>query len=110
MPAANYPAQTTNYYNQAPGHQDRSYTLGGDGYGSNSVPPLPEHQSMNSAYLPYPGQTHSSPEPINTNLSPMPPSQTSPIKGPRPQPGQLDDAPPGYDAGSGNVTGAWGKQ
>ena len=34
-------------YSGGNAYPERSYTLGGDGYGSNTVPPLPEHQRSN---------------------------------------------------------------
>ncbi|KAM6498635.1 SUR7/PalI family domain containing protein [Amanita muscaria] len=86
--------------NQATYHspitQQRSYTLGGDGYGS---PPPPQHQQSGSAYQ--------SPiiAPINTNVGYASPTSMSPT-GPRPQPSSssphLEDAPPSYDDGNGH--------
>ncbi|KAF8899128.1 SUR7/PalI family-domain-containing protein [Infundibulicybe gibba] len=113
-----YANTTNNYSAQATPPQvqhDRSYTLGGDGYGANSVPPLQEEPS---SYFPYPGDAHGSPAQINTNVAYVSPPQTSPVKGPRSQPQQSqqshhdydrEEAPPGYDAGTSNITGAWGK-
>ena len=92
---------------------DRSYTLGGDGYGSNALPPLPDHNRSSVGYLPYPGETHHSPGPINTDIRAVSPPQTSPVRGPREQrmmsPIHYDDNPPGYDAGSAPVPSAWSK-
>lgn len=84
----------TSYYSAAatPGQQpvpERSYTLGGDGYGSNSVPPLDNNG----------GGYFASPGPITSNLP-----ATGPPKAP-----QFEDSPPGYDAGASGVQGAWGK-
>ncbi|KAL0951706.1 hypothetical protein HGRIS_008381 [Hohenbuehelia grisea] len=92
-----------------PQPHERAYTLGGDGYGANSVPPLNDQ----AAYNPYMGTGHGSPAPINTNVgvattSHMSPHNASPVKGPTAN-SQYEDSPPGYDAGNGQVTGAWGK-
>ncbi|KAG6919039.1 hypothetical protein DXG01_009749 [Tephrocybe rancida] len=118
-PSAGYAPSPSNYYqaqSPAPGpsHQnERSYTLGGgaypsNGYGDNSLPPLPEHQT---SYYPTP-QT-SSPPPIDTNMAYTPAAHTSPVKGPRAlnslQVRNDDDSPPMYDAGTSGVQGAWGK-
>ncbi|KAF9469762.1 SUR7/PalI family-domain-containing protein [Collybia nuda] len=110
---AGYASGSTYYSPQTnqPG-PERSYSLGGadysgGGYGTNSVPPLPEHET---SYFP-----PQAPVPINTSTGYVPPAQTSPVKGPRAQP-QLsvrndeDESPPGYDAGTSNVQGAWGKR
>lgn len=80
---------------------ERSYTLSGDGYGGSSVPPLPEHQ-YGAGYQP-----HS----IDTNVGGYGGQQiqTSPVKGPRPQPG-MEDAPPGYEPSPAGVSGNWGKR
>ncbi|KAF8079010.1 SUR7/PalI family-domain-containing protein [Lyophyllum atratum] len=114
--ATGYTPSASNYYQaQTPTYQhDRSYTLGGDGYagngyGENSVPPLPAHDG---SY--FPAQASSPPPaPINTNTGYVAPAQTSPVKGPRAQ-NQLmvrneDESPPVYDVGSSNIQGAWGK-
>jgi len=127
-PQTGYGSQATSYYSAAattPGNgPERSYTLGGDGYGMNAVPPLPErqasvppipdHPAISSSYnIPYAGTNT---PPINTNVSPGS-ANTSPVKGPRPQPGmhnapslaEHEDSPPGYDVGTSGITGAWGK-
>lgn len=110
----------SNYYlgqsstpTRSPSQNDRSYTLGGggyvdNGYGGNSVPPLPEHNSY------FPEQPISAaPMPINTNTGYVAPAPASPLKGPRSQPHMSvrndDELPPMYDAGSSHVQGAWGK-
>lgn len=114
MPApGGYASNHTTYYSAqstppAPAHQERSYTLGGDGYGANSVPPLPEHDN---SYFPSQGSVPTS---INTNTGYVMPPQTSPVKGPRAQNqlsvrNDMDESPPVYDAGTSNVQGAWGK-
>lgn len=98
---------------------DRSYTLSGDGYGygSNQLPPLPDEVHNTSPPLPslpppslqtgY--HAYSQPGPIDTGYSAPQSEQTSPVKGPRPQPG-FDDAPPGYETSSTGATGHWGKR
>jgi hypothetical protein len=103
------------YANQPARSQDRSYTLGGDGYGGNRLPPLTE-TTHSAAYTPYPGDSHpamSSPPPINTNVI-AGQLTTSPIKGPRSPRDtgyqRFDDNPPGYDSGPSNVQGNWGKR
>lgn len=95
---------TTPYYSAQsaqPPQPDRSYTLGGDNYAE---------QPHNSSYFPYPGETHTSPGPLNTNVAAAPPPlATSFVRGPRPQSG-YEDSPPVYDAGTTtHVPGAWGK-
>lgn len=78
---------------------ERNYTLGGDGYGNNQLPPLQDPSP--AGYYGY-----------NTS----PPSEfqqpTSPIRGPRPQPGAAapEDAPPGYEPSNTGVAGNWGKR
>ncbi|KXN88889.1 pH-response regulator protein palI/rim-9 [Leucoagaricus sp. SymC.cos] len=91
------------------GAPQRQYTLGGDGYGANSLPPLPEESS--SSYFPNLGVAASSayPSPINTSTGYGAPSQTSPTKESYPPPPASDEAPPGYDAGTSGVTGHWSK-
>ncbi|KAJ7597421.1 SUR7/PalI family-domain-containing protein [Mycena floridula] len=101
----------TSYYSAntatpGPSQPERSYTLGGhghDGYGANSVPQLVQHEG----YFP-----QSSPGPINTAVGVVA-TRTSPVKGPRTSrtmsPTGYEESPPGYDAGAGNVQGAWGK-
>ncbi|KAG6842434.1 hypothetical protein C0991_007564 [Blastosporella zonata] len=113
-PSAGHAPSVSNYYQaQSPpaasSHQnDRSYSLGGGGYGASSVPPLPEHQT---SY--FPAQSISSPAPIDTSLAYAPAAQTSPVKGPRAQNSlqvRNEDSPPTYDAGSSGVQGTWGKR
>ncbi|KAF5385002.1 hypothetical protein D9615_001216 [Tricholomella constricta] len=118
-PAATYAPSPYNHYQaqsppQGPSQNERSYSLGGggyadNGYGANSVPPLPEH---NTSYFPAQPSSSSTP-PINTNIAYVSPPQPSPVKGPRAQ-NQLtvrneDELPPVYEAGTSNVQGAWGK-
>lgn len=118
LPTPNYSNQTSFYSaDSTPPVQrqpERSYTLGGDGYGGNSVPPLPEHRDSNYFY------GNSSPTPINTNIAP--PSSAEPgvvgqgprsPGGPRPlrvvSPEEYGDNPPEYEQGSSHIPGAWGK-
>jgi len=99
-----------------PGQHDRTYTLGGggyggDGYGTNTLPPLPEHSN---SFFASPSQVQASPPPITTNIGHASPPPTSPLRGPRLQPqlsvrNDMDDSPPVYEAGSSNIQGAWGK-
>lgn len=113
-------SNATSYYSAAattPAVQpqpDRSYTLGGDGYGMNTLPPLPgpTHSNPDSFYQ---ADQRGSPGPINTSVPLSPVGRTSPVKGPRAHrtmsSQQYEDSPPGYDTegGSGNIPGAWGK-
>ncbi|KAJ3845345.1 SUR7/PalI family-domain-containing protein [Lentinula raphanica] len=97
-------SQTAYYASPIP---ESSYT--NNGYGANSVPPLPEragsvpalpeHPST-TGFVPYSGASPSNALPGHTT-SPGPQRTTSPQ--------HYDDSPPVYDAGTGNVTGAWGK-
>jgi len=120
--------------------QERSYTLGGDGYGYAE-----QQQQHDYSSNPYVGST-SPPQQQYTTPPPQqyasPPQQysdpryppaidtvaggydshyatqqqpTSPVRGPRPPPGRQqtgmsEEAPPGYDTGTAGVTGNWGKQ
>ncbi|KAH8099282.1 pali-domain-containing protein [Cristinia sonorae] len=117
-----YYAQST-YPTTAPQAQpERSYTLGGDGYGSNTIPDL-TGQTGHYAAAPYPTygspspvsahQTHS-PAPISTNVaSPSPHAQspTSP-RGPRQPTSAAEqpypDSPPMYDMATSQPAGQWG--
>ncbi|KAJ3517857.1 hypothetical protein NLJ89_g218 [Agrocybe chaxingu] len=102
---------------QSRGQPERNYTLGGDGYGMNSVPPLPEHSTSGGAYYAYGGDQQPqhinpyAPTPIDTNAGyAVQPAHTSPVKGPRAQPGATpEDSPPGYEPGTSGITGNWGK-
>ena len=92
-----------------PLHGDRSYTLGGesyggDGYGSNQLPPLPEHQPSlppgigAPSYLAFDQQPQHQLPPIDTNveggfMTGQHFQTTSP--GPIPVP---NDSPPGYES------------
>ncbi|KAF9531887.1 hypothetical protein CPB83DRAFT_785624 [Crepidotus variabilis] len=107
-PYYNYPAQTTSPPSMHQPQPERNYTLGG-GYGNSSVPPLPEHQPYD-AYNPTSSESYH-PAPIDTSVAGAYGGQphTSPIRGPRPQPG-IEEAPPGYDASPAGVQGNWGKR
>ncbi|KAG7452213.1 pali-domain-containing protein [Guyanagaster necrorhizus] len=90
--------------------QERNYTLGGDGYGQNSLPPLPEHTQEHS-YLSYAEPNPQMPSHINTVVPAAAERQTSPM-GPRAHMStssqQYDDSPPpGYEAGSALIPGGW---
>jgi hypothetical protein len=71
---------------------------------SGSVPGLPEHPST-SGYVPYSTGPTSPP----SHPMPMPGTSTSPGPQRTVSPEHYDDSPPQYDAGTGHVTGAWGK-
>ncbi|EDR15231.1 uncharacterized protein LACBIDRAFT_291721 [Laccaria bicolor S238N-H82] len=113
--AVGYSSTPNQYYgSSSPAHPqpERSYTLGGDGYGASTVRPLAEH---NAAYYPYGGEpTATSVPPIDTNVGTVPVVRTSPVKGPRSHLVVLEppheDLPPGYEPGSSNVVGQWGKR
>lgn len=90
---------------QGYGGNERQYTIGGDGYGASSVPPLQDNAPAYDPYNVYAQQDGAA-------------GEGSTPRGPRPQPTHADssyvtapeEAPPGYDAGGGAVTGRWGKQ
>lgn len=109
------PVQPNPYLNHQstslpPPQHDRAYTLGGDGYGSNFVPPLEDHNAPGGYGYGQPPLTQS-PPPINTNIGYSQPPLRSPVGGPRAQPGaSQEDAPPGYEPGTSGVTGNWGKR
>ncbi|KAH6916687.1 SUR7/PalI family-domain-containing protein [Coprinopsis sp. MPI-PUGE-AT-0042] len=83
----------------------RQYTLGGDGYGGNSVPPLADD--------PYAAAYPARPPGVDTSMGGYS-GQASPA-GPRAQPEAVrnnsipQDSPPGYEQGASAVTGQWGK-
>jgi len=94
-------ANDPNTYHSHPPGPERSYTLGGNGYGDNVLPPLREQPGGDPSYLPYPGDRHQdSPAPTNANQYSSP-GPTTPIRGPRSQPTlspqQYSDSPPGYE-------------
>lgn len=102
--SAYHPAQIAD-----PSVQERNYTLGGVGYGQNTLPPLPEHTQEHS-YLSYAAPTPQTPH-INTAVPAAAERQTSPM-GPRAHrslsPQQYDDTPPpGYEAGPAVIPGGW---
>ncbi|KIJ65051.1 hypothetical protein HYDPIDRAFT_89145 [Hydnomerulius pinastri MD-312] len=112
---------------RSPVHQpERSYTLGGGGYGASTVPPPQNNDPYNDPYYGnYQGPSHTSPSPMSRS----PPaidthivgaaSNVSPIKGPRgprssivmapPQP-QYSDSPPTYESGPAGAPGQWGSK
>jgi len=102
------------YPHYATEQHDRSYTLGGDSYGANILPPVHENdQSHGSSYFPYPGDGYAekpSPAPINTDVAAQ--QTQSPVKGPRsprsPVYRPADDSPPSYESGPSQPPGAWG--
>lgn len=119
FPNHNYNAQS-GYSAGQHAQPERSYTLGGDGYGSNTIPDF-SHPAQYSTPAPYP--THTSPGPISPQHTPSPGpintnvatashmSPTSP-RGPRPpatseQP-LYEDSPPMYDAATAQPPGQWG--
>lgn len=100
-----YNSHATSYYTPTAtpaAVPDRSYTLGGDGYGQNSVPPLQERSPSVPAMPDHP--TTAGYVPYSTGS----PAPSMPKGGPSHSP-QYDDSPPGYDPGTGAVQGAWGK-
>ncbi|KIK70593.1 hypothetical protein GYMLUDRAFT_32636 [Collybiopsis luxurians FD-317 M1] len=102
--------QHSNYYaSPAPAHR-----YDADGYGTNAVPPLPERSGSvpalpehpsTSGYVPY---STGSPSPSHPPM-PAPGKSTSPGPHRTMSPEQYEDSPPMYDAGTGHVTGHWGK-
>ena len=70
----------------------RSYTLGGGGYGDNSVPALHEPETS-PGFLPYPGSERASEGSAYSGLE-VPASP----RGPR-DPVTYEDSPPMYDDG-----------
>ncbi|KAF8641125.1 hypothetical protein AX17_000767 [Amanita inopinata Kibby_2008] len=107
LATTSYPAANTGSYFTSPAapEHERSYTLGGDGYGE---PSFPSHVQTGAVYQ--------SPIPtaITTDGAYASPPPTSPLRGPRPQASASsalhhEEAPPGYETGTSNITGAWGK-
>ncbi|KIY73528.1 pali-domain-containing protein [Cylindrobasidium torrendii FP15055 ss-10] len=102
------PAAAPYYPTPTPPAPDRQYTLGGDGYGQNQLPPLPDHDQQ------YYYQAGAAP-PSSHIVTDMPyaTSPTSP-RGPREPrpPGAFDDSPPGYEGGMANPHGqyAWNEK
>lgn len=78
-------------------HQpERNYSLGGDGYGANSVPPLGLQPNYHTGAAP----SFSSSLPSPYDNIPLQHNNSAPLG---------DDAPPGYDKESSTVQGQWGK-
>ena len=107
---------TAAYSNTAPRHdeQDRSYTLGGGGYGHNVVPdhsssPQPATSGTTgggAAYSsPYgtPGLS-TSPPPMPASLAAGPRSPTHANSGQTARQESYEDSPPGYEPGVGGST------
>lgn len=130
-PATGYAATHDPYYHSTPSpppqQNQRQYTLGGDGYGASSVPPLQQdyvnHPTGYGASSVPPLQdyhdSHSgqygiqAPPGINTNVgyAYSPQTSTSPVRGPRAQPGTTPEAPPpSYEPSPSGITGNWDKR
>lgn len=119
---------TDQYGNPAPvsaQQQERSYTLGGDGYhsgyGANQVPDHTQQDNDNQFFpSPYPSHPEpprrfsASPAPIQTDIAAMPAPTMSPVRGPRDMVSpvhQYPDNPPGYEhSGPSEPSGAWGEK
>ena len=129
--AAGYAATHDPYYHASsppPQQHQRQYTLGGDGYGASSVPPLqqdyanppngygassvPPLQDYNDGYSSH----YNTPVPPGIDTSAgyaySPQAPTSPVRGPRAQPGANSEEPPppSYEPSTSGVTGNWGKR
>ncbi|KAH8990201.1 pali-domain-containing protein [Lactarius hatsudake] len=97
------PEPTTSYYTpqtQAVVPPSRSYTLGGGGYGNNTVPVLHEPEPS-PGFLPYPGSEPTSAGSAYSGLeSPTGPrGPREPVGGRVQSPVAYDDNPPMYDDG-----------
>jgi hypothetical protein len=122
MPSATGTSYGQNYYNAQPSQPsaDRSYTLGGNGYGDSVVPALHDNHtgtpSPGPGYMPYPGDLTHSPSPVQQ--APTPPhvnvaaastyqtGQAASSKAPlvtSPTQMQFEDSPPGYEGPLGGV-------
>ncbi|KAJ3750856.1 SUR7/PalI family-domain-containing protein [Lentinula detonsa] len=101
QPSYNQPAY---YASPAPDH---SYVS--NGYGANSIPPLPERSGSVPALPEHPSTAGFIPYSTGSPLSSLPGQTTSPVPQRTASPQQYEDSPPVYDAGTGHVTGAWGK-
>jgi hypothetical protein len=104
-PQSAYSSAPQTFYsaNSTPQAPERGYTLGGDGYGASSVPPLPTH---NDSYFP---------APINTAVAPA----TGPVLSPRGQRAMSPETynhapPPSYELtpspSPGIAPGQWGSK
>ncbi|KAL4070740.1 pali-domain-containing protein [Scleroderma citrinum] len=102
-------------------HQpERSYTLGGDGYGANTVPSLQTNDPYYGRYqspAPIMPQSTSSPPLVDTNVMRTSPTAVSPVRGPRgprtsivlsPPSLPYSDNPPDYESGPSGAPGQWG--
>ncbi|TDL28338.1 pali-domain-containing protein [Rickenella mellea] len=106
-----YPSGTTSYYT-AQTQPERSYTLGGGGYGNNVVPsPSPPHADPGPQYA-FGGGALSNPRPDSQGTSYFPRAENQGFSNPHspvpfsPQRGNTDppiqqheDSPPGYEPG-----------
>ncbi|KAG6332773.1 hypothetical protein ID866_6318 [Astraeus odoratus] len=103
-------------------HQpERSYTLSGNGYGTNVVPPSTQLSDPYGLYQnqnPTIPQPTASPPPIDTNIMRPSSAAVSPVRGPRgprtsivlsPPTLPYSDNPPDYDSGFSGVLGQSGK-
>ncbi|KAH8835599.1 SUR7/PalI family-domain-containing protein [Flagelloscypha sp. PMI_526] len=123
MPTATPPgiAPPLGYYpsNHSSPAPERSYTLGGDGYGGNSVPPLPDtNPYAGHDANPYAGGYATSQPSMDfanayPQSTPSPAAGPSGVQGPRPHRDSQsypEQPPPMYSEEHGAATGAWGKQ
>ncbi|KAF9074937.1 SUR7/PalI family-domain-containing protein [Rhodocollybia butyracea] len=94
-------------YNQPGYYASTTPEHGYTGYGSNSVPPLPERSGSVPAFPEHPSTTGFVAYSAGSPSSTPGPSATGPQRTMSPH--QYDDSPPVYDAGMGHVVGAWGK-
>lgn len=99
---------------------ERSYTLGGGGYGSNSVPAISEPQPQQDdayyahyrteSHLPSPYSPLPTPESSHITTSTTPAPAVGPSSGTRPlspeQP-MYEDSPPMYDDATAQPAGEW---
>lgn len=111
-PSAYFPQSTPIQPPSQPTQQPtRSYTLGGGGYGSSSVPDMGDQHAAAAAYMPYAGGSSAAPV-VNTSVGHVV-GAPSP-RGPRPfsqssvDGGRYDDSPPVYDAATAQPAGQWG--
>ena len=97
---------------------ERSYTLGGDGYGSNTVPVLNEPQRDDSYYPTYPTESHlpspysplPSPNASHITTAAAPASAAGPstsLRPPSPDQPMYEDSPPMYDDATAQPPGEW---
>ena len=103
---------TSSYYTPqvqsslTPPSQSRSYTLGGGGYGENTVPTLPDHRASDTSagYLPYPGEAMT-PSTGSVHTAVDDPTSLRGLHEPRlMSSAPYEDSPPTYDEGIGAST------